>query len=314
VSGTLADWLDRFLAHLGGERGLSPRTVDAYARDLGAFVDFCAGRGVQDWKAVDAHQVRAFVAHGHGQGLGGRSLQRRLSALRTLYAYLAREGAATHSPAEGVRAPKVPRRLPEVLDVDQMGALLRARGADPLALRDHAMWELLYSSGLRLAELVGLDLGALDLSDHSVRVLGKGAKTRVVPVGSKAREALERWLAARPGLAAMDERAVFVGRRGRRLGPRAVQLRLREWAVKQGLGPVHPHLLRHSMATHLLESSGDLRAVQEMLGHADIATTQVYTHLDFQHLAQVYDQAHPRAHRQSDPSTGPEDDGEREDR
>jgi integrase/recombinase XerC len=218
--------------------------------------------------------------------------------VRTFYEFLLREGVVRSNPANEIRAPKAPRRLPSTLDADQMGRLLEIDGNESLSIRDRAIMELLYSSGLRLAELVGLDLPNLDLRDRTVRVLGKGSKTRIVPVGRKAVESLGAWLKERSGIARPDEAALFVGRNGRRLGPRAIQARVAGWARRQGLGVhVHPHLFRHSFASHLLESSGELRGVQELLGHADISTTQIYTHLDFQHLARIYDASHPRARR-----------------
>lgn len=290
-----------FLQHLEIERRFSPHTLSNYRRDLLAARHFLGQQHISGWPQVDVHHLRAFVAAQHRGGLGGRSLQRRLSALRSFYRYLLRENLVAANPAIGLRAPKSPRRLPKALDVDQISRLLDhdANGdeATPiLAQRDHAMMELLYSSGLRLAELVSLNLADLDLQDDTVHVTGKGNKARVVPVGRLARAALAVWLHARSNLAALDENALFISRRGRRITARAVQQRLRFWGMKQGLDtPLYPHLLRHSCASHVLESSGDLRAVQELLGHADIATTQIYTHLDFQHLAKVYDNAHPRA-------------------
>ena len=292
-----------YLRHLHSERQLSARTLDAYRRDLAAFSAFIAEQqhnATLYWPAVSAPQVRQFVAREHQRGLGPRSLQRRLSAVRGLFNYLLRETLVEDNPALGVRAPKLARKLPDVLDVDQTGSLLQPPDDDDaLALRDHAMFELLYGSGLRLAELVGLDLASLDLDGGGARVLGKGSRERVVPVGRQARAALRAWLGARAGLAGTDEAALFVGIRGVRLGRRSVQQRLRQWAAQRGLPAVHPHTLRHCFASHLLESSGDLRAVQELLGHANLSTTQVYTHLDFQHLAKVYDRAHPRARRRS---------------
>lgn len=292
----LVGWIERFLHHLRTERRLSPHTITNYHRDLAAFAAHCAAQGLRDWRKIDEHRVRAYAAARHREGLAGRSLQRNLSAIRSFFNYLLREGVLVHNPGQGVRAPKSPRKLPRTLDADQVGRLLAVTERGPLALRDRAMMELIYSSGLRLAELVSLDLHDVDLADATVRITGKGAKTRVVPVGRYAIAALRDWLAARRELVSADETALFVNRRGRRLGTRSVQQRMRGWAVKQGVDTrVHPHMLRHCFASHLLESSGDLRAVQELLGHADIATTQVYTHLDFQHLAKVYDQAHPRA-------------------
>lgn len=291
-------WLPRFRGHLRDERRLSPRTLHAYLRDLEQFARYCTERDVTQWSQVDAALVRAYAAKCHRRGLGSRSLQRALSAIRGLFEYLLREGGASHNPAQGVAAPKQGRRLPDALDVDETERLLALKGDDPLAVRDRAIMELMYSSGLRLAELVALDLGAVDLRDGTVRVTGKGAKTRVVPVGRAACAALRTWLERRGQLAQATEPALFVSQRGGRLQPRSVQQRLRQWGLRQGLAAhVHPHKLRHSFATHLLESSGDLRAVQELLGHANIGTTQVYTHLDFQHLAKVYDQAHPRARK-----------------
>jgi integrase/recombinase XerC len=292
--------LERFLAHLATERRLSPRTATAYRRDLTDLAAYARTEGVGDWRELDEHRLRAYVALRHRQGLGGRSLQRHLSAARTFFDYLLREALVEANPAYDLRAPKAPRKLPRALDADQMAHLLDAAPADePLALRDRALLELFYSSGLRLSELVSLELGDVDGHDATVRVTGKGAKTRVVPVGRKALEALHAWLKVRGQLARDGERALFVGRSGRRLGPSGVQGRVRAHGLRHGVAGLHPHQLRHSFASHLLESSGDLRAVQELLGHADISTTQVYTHLDFQHLARVYDQAHPRARKKS---------------
>jgi len=238
------------------------------------------------------------AAREHRDGLGPRSVQRRLSALRGFFNYLIRERVIEANPAVDIRAPKAPKRLPKTLDVDQVASLLARKATDPLSRRDLAMLELLYSSGLRLAELAGLDIADLDLADRTVRVLGKGSKTRILPIGRQAIAALRTWLAERVTLVKPGNTALFVGQGGRRLGARAIQQRVRRWAAGSDLGvPVHPHLLRHSFATHLLESSRDLRGVQELLGHADISTTQVYTHLDFQHLARVYDESHPRARR-----------------
>ncbi len=293
-----AAWAERWFAHLRTERRLSPHTTVNYARDLGAFTSFCDQQGVATWERVDNFHVRSFAAHEHRDGLGPRSIQRRLSSLRSFFNFLIREGVVNSNPAEEIKAPKAPKRLPKTLDTDRMARLLSEPGNDPLARRDHAMMELLYSSGLRLAELVGLDLTDLDLADRTVRVLGKGSKTRVLPIGRHAITSINAWLKDRAGMAKPGETAVFVGQGGRRLGMRAVQQRVDQAARRLGIDlKVHPHLFRHSFATHLLESSGDLRGVQELLGHSDISTTQVYTHLDFQHLARIYDQAHPRARR-----------------
>jgi integrase/recombinase XerC len=292
------EWVAGFRRHLAIERRLSAHTDSNYARDLAALVKYCDRHRLQDWAALDSQHVRTFAAHSHAAGLAPRSIQRRLSAVRSFCNYLVRERALPGNPAYEIRAPKAPRRLPHTLDADQMAQLLNVPPGDALVARDHALMELLYSSGLRLAELVGLDLPDLDLKDRTVRVLGKGRKSRILPVGSKAVHALERWLRERSALVKPAETAVFIGRNGRRLGARAVQLRVAAWARRRGLGVrVHPHLFRHSFASHLLESSGELRGVQELLGHADISTTQIYTHLDFQHLARIYDRTHPRARR-----------------
>jgi integrase/recombinase XerC len=310
VTPAALDWLARFRRYLATERRLSPHTDKNYARDLKALVKYCDARGLTDWKALDSQHIRTFAAHSHAGGLSPRSVQRRLSAVRSFYQFLLREAHAvaagrraqriTHNPALEVHAPKAARRLPRTLDADQMARLLKIQGADTLAARDRALMELLYSSGLRLAELTSLDVNSIDLKDRMVQVTGKGRKMRLVPVGRMAAEALKAWLKERAALARADELALFVGRNGRRLGARAVQLRVAYWARRQGLNvPVHPHLFRHSFASHLLESSGELRGVQELLGHADISTTQIYTHLDFQHLARIYDATHPRARRKA---------------
>jgi len=291
-------WIDRFVSHLTHERRMSTHTQSAYRRDLEALLRFCQQRGIHEWSLLDNVQVRAFAAAEHSAGLLPRSIQRRLSAVRTFYEFLMREGCCTRNSALEVRAPKMRKRLPATLDADQMGRLLDFRADDTLSARDKAIMELLYSSGLRLSELVGLDLAAIDLKDRMVRVDGKGNKTRLVPIGRFALDALRKWLLERAALPKSESAAVFTGRSGRRLTPRAVQLRVDTWARRQGMGlHVHPHMFRHSFASHLLESSTDLRGVQELLGHADISTTQIYTHLDFQHLAKIYDAAHPRARR-----------------
>jgi len=301
----------RFRQYLAKERRLSVHTDSNYARDLGALIRFCSQQGIDDWAALEHPQVRLFAARAHASGLAPRSIQRRLSAVRTFYDFLLREGCCKLNPAEDVRAPKTKKRLPTTLDADQMGRLLKFRVDDSLSSRDKAIMELFYSSGLRLTELTTLDLPAIDLADCTVRVVGKGNKTRILPIGRFAIEALKAWLIERAGLLAPRSRAprrspqdegsdaaVFIGKSGRRLSARAVQLRVSLWARRQGLGVhVHPHMFRHSFATHLLESSSNLRGVQELLGHADIGTTQIYTHLDFQHLAKVYEASHPRARR-----------------
>jgi len=296
---TAAEAVAAWLAELAEQRRLSPHTISNYRRDLDKLI---AAAGDAPLAELHVHQIRRFIAQLHGQGLTGRSLARTLSAWRGFFKWLGQHDAVPANPCEGVRPPKSPRLLPKALSVDEAARLLEpVEDDDPvLGARDTAMFELFYSSGLRLAELAALDRDALDsaLNEGEVRVLGKRNKARLVPVGSKAREALAAWSAVRDSLAATDETALFVGQRGRRISHRVIQERLGRRAVLLGLPRhVHPHMLRHSFASHVLQSSGDLRAVQEMLGHASIASTQVYTHLDFQHLARVYDSAHPRAKR-----------------
>ena len=294
------DTVTAFLKHLESERRLSAHTVTNYQRDL---KEARRVLGQQDWTGVTVHDIRSLVASLHRQGKGGKTIARLLSTLRTFYRYLMREGIAKDNPVVDVRAPKSGKRLPKALDADQVTQLLDAGTdkGDPLSLRDQAMMELFYACGLRLAELLGLDLDSVDMNAAQLLVTGKGNKTRQLPMGKPAVTALKRWLKARP-LFVKDsaEKAIFLSKNGKRLSPSSVQQRLKRHALERGLDDhLHPHKLRHSFATHLLESSGDLRAVQELLGHADLATTQVYTHLDFQHLAQVYDGAHPRAQRRS---------------
>lgn len=327
------EWVARFRRYMNSERRLSAHTDSNYARDLVALVKYCDRSGLEEWSALDTQHIRVFAAHSHAGGLSPRSVQRRLSAVRSFYEFLIRENQPTrseaagaseaagepkreaaplsgvrHNPANDVRAPKAAKRLPETLDPDQMARLLdipsddgpanRGPGHRSFVLRDRAIMELLYSSGLRLAELVGLDVGHLQLAEGMVRVRGKGDKERIVPVGSVAIDVLKKWLLERGAVAKPEEQALFVGRGGKRLGPRAIQTRVAHWARHQGLSMhVYPHLFRHSFATHLLESSRELRGVQELLGHADISTTQVYTHLDFQHLARIYESSHPRARK-----------------
>ncbi len=291
--------VDAYLAELAEQRRLSPHTVSNYRRDLTCLLRLA---GETKLAELQVHHIRRFAAQLHGQGLSGRSIARQLSAWRGYFNWLGRGDAVSANPCEGVRSPKSPKHLPNALSVDEAARLLEPAGEDDpvLAARDAAMFELFYSSGLRLAELAALDYEALDAALHEgeIRVLGKRSKARLVPVGSKAREALAAWVAVRDTLAGLDEPALFVSRRGGRISHRMIQLRLARQALQLGLPRhVHPHMLRHSFASHVLQSSGDLRAVQEMLGHASIASTQVYTHLDFQHLAKVYDSAHPRAKR-----------------
>ncbi len=291
--------IDRYLDELAQQRRQSPHTVSNYRRDLRVLCRLLEATGKLDLLCLQPHHVRRFVGQLHGQGLSGRSLARMLSAWRGFYRWLGVRGEITANPVEGVKAPKRPQALPKVLSPDEACRLLEVHCDDVFELRDQAMFELFYSSGVRLAELTTLDVTCLhDLADGEIRVLGKRGKARHVPVGSKAREAIERWAERRPEVVGPGETALFVGKRGARINPRVVEEQLKRRALAQGLPVnVHPHMLRHSFASHLLQSSGDLRAVQEMLGHASIASTQVYTHLDFQHLAQVYDKAHPRAKR-----------------
>ncbi|MFP5421254.1 MAG: tyrosine recombinase XerC [Gammaproteobacteria bacterium] len=293
----MQDLLDAYLEHLRSERQLSPHTLIGYRHDLSTLLALCTQEQIDSWRALDTPRLRRMVGRLHMQGLSSRSLARLLSATRGLYRYLIREGHCDSDPASGLTPPKGERRLPKTLDADRTAQLLDgALEDDFIARRDQAMLELFYSSGLRLSELVGLNLDGLDLPAGLVRVIGKGNKTRELPLGRMAREAMQQWLPLR-ALANPSDGAVFISQQGRRIGPRAVQLRVRQAGVRELGQHLHPHMLRHSFASHMLESSQDLRAVQELLGHADIATTQVYTHLDFQHLATVYDQAHPRAKR-----------------
>ncbi|MFT8233512.1 tyrosine recombinase XerC [Pseudomonas guariconensis] len=289
--------LEAYCAHLRNERQMSEHTQLAYRRDLQKVIEFCAAQGITDWNALQVQQLRQMVARLHQHGQSARSLARLLSAVRGLYRYLNREDLCQHNPANGLAAPKGERRLPKVLDTDRALQLLDGGVDDDfIARRDQAILELFYSSGLRLSELTNLDLDQLDLTAGLVQVQGKGNKARVLPVGRKAREALQQWLKLR-GISAPRDNAVFLTRQGTRLGQRAIQMRVKAAGERELGQHLHPHILRHSFASHLLESSQDLRAVQEMLGHADIGTTQIYTHLDFQHLAAVYDSAHPRAKR-----------------
>jgi integrase/recombinase XerC len=294
------DQIQRFLDELKITRQLSPHTLSSYQRDLNKFAHYCSQQKIGAAEQARNGDVRQWVAQMHRKGLGGKSLQRALSALRSFYKFSNHNGSK-HNPALGVQAPKSSKTLPKALDADSMQRLLALEGDDWLTLRDQAILELFYSSGLRLSELVDLNICDLDLRDSTVTVTGKGNKTRQLPVGSYAIKALSSWLKQRS--IAQNENSkelepVFITKQGKRLGQRAVQARLKKHSQQQGLGQnVHPHMLRHSFASHMLESSGDLRAVQELLGHANISTTQVYTHLDFQHLAKVYDKAHPRAQR-----------------
>lgn len=294
--------INSFLAHLNHERGLSQHTIQNYSRDLHNFAEFLDQEHIS-WEKVSDHHVRGFVAARHRKGASGKSLQRALSAIRTFYHYLIREHQAENNPALDIVTPKTAKKLPRTLDTDQVSQLLNSNVTSWHHVRDHAIMELFYSSGLRLSELVGADLTSIDLDESSIRVLGKGRKERIVPVGSKANQAIQQWLKVRSNLPkknaqVKNDTALFLSENGKRLGQRSVQNRVKAWALARGLpGNLHPHMLRHSFASHILESSQDLRAVQELLGHSDISTTQIYTHLDFQHLASVYDKAHPRAQK-----------------
>ncbi|MGA8863830.1 MAG: tyrosine recombinase XerC [Gallionella sp.] len=292
-------YLSGFLAWLRNEKQYSELTAENYARDLRRLFELAADTPLVDLKI---HHIRRYIAQLHSNGLGGRSLARLLSAWRGFFTYLMRDHGLVDNPCTGLRAPKSPKTLPQALSPDEAARMVDLPTGSIAALRDKAMFELFYSSGLRLAELVALDLEPMraDIASGEVRVTGKGSKTRIVPLGKFAIAALKAWLVVRNQLAREGEIALFVGERGSRISPRVVQLRMKQWGIKQGVtSNVHPHLLRHSFATHVLQSSGDLRAVQEMLGHASISTTQVYTHLDFQYLSKIYDAAHPRARKKS---------------
>ncbi len=286
-----------YLSHLANERRLSPLTCTSYARDIATLLELTKETPLDQ---LQIYHIRRFIAQLHARGFSGRSLARMLSAWRGLYNYLARDHGYTSNPCAGLRAPKAPKTLPHVLSPDEAAKLLEFSTEDLMALRDKAMFELFYSSGLRLAELVSLQPENLSFSDGTVRVIGKGGKTRIVPVGSQAIQALSAWMKLRETLLKPGETALFLSRYGKGISSRSISQRLKIRALQQGISAnVHPHMLRHSFASHLLQSSGDLRAVQEMLGHASISTTQIYTHLDFQHLAKVYDAAHPRAKKKS---------------
>jgi len=288
--------LEQFEEYLEYEKCYSQHTLNAYKRDLKQFKQWLANKECDDITKADSLHVRNWVASLHRQGISGKTLQRKLSSLRSFYQFLVRKQKLKSNPAIDIRAPKTPRNLPDTLDLDTLTQLLEIPSDSILAIRDKAIMELFYSSGLRLSELTHLNIDSIDLSERNLRAIGKGNKTRILPIGSKATEALENWLKHRVKIAKTEEQALFVSQRGKRISVRSVQQRLNYWQKKQGLEQhVHPHKLRHSFASHILESSGDLRAVQELLGHADISTTQIYTHLDFQHLANVYDKAHPRA-------------------
>ena len=287
--------LKEYLEFLNFERGLSPLTRENYARDITQLIKLADST---DLKSLQNNHIRRFIASLHSKGLGGKSIARMLSSWRGFFDFLVNRKGFTNNPIIGLRAPKSPKTLPQALSIEQAVKLVDIGNDDTLSIRDHAILELFYSSGLRLSELVNLNIDAMDFSQGTVTVTGKGNKTRIVPLGSHAMEAIQKWLQTRSQILINNpsEKAVFIGLQGRRISTRNIQYRLKEWSIKQGINSsVHPHMLRHSFATHVLQSSGDLRAVQEMLGHANISTTQVYTHLDFQHLSKTYDAAHPRA-------------------
>lgn len=301
ITGAELHWRDDFIQYLATERQLSPHTLTNYSRDLDALQAYMDEAHLERWSDVTSQDMRQFAARLHRKGLSGRSIQRALSAVRAFYKFLAREQRVEHNPALGVQAPKSPRKLPQTLDVEQMDGLLEIPVTDAVSARDKAMMELIYSSGLRVSELVSVNISDIDFQDASLVVIGKGQKSRMLPVGSKALQAIDRWLSFRGQLATLGEEGLFVSSRGNRISVRTVEQRMRYWGKRLGVtGQVYPHRLRHSFASHVLESSGDLRAVQELLGHSDISTTQIYTHLDFQHLMDVYEQAHPRARKKDD--------------
>ena len=287
--------LTEYIAFLNFERGLSPLTRENYARDIKQLILLADSNALN---ALQVNHIRRFIASLHGKGLGGKSIARMLSSWRGFFDFLVNRKSYINNPVIGLKAPKSPKSLPQALSIEQAVKLVDICDDDVLSIRDHAILELFYSSGLRLSELVNLNMDALDFSEGTVVVTGKGNKTRIVPIGEHAIQAIQTWCVSRANILINNaaEKAVFIGLQGRRISARNIQYRLKEWSIKQGINsPVHPHMLRHSFASHVLQSSGDLRAVQEMLGHANISTTQVYTHLDYQHLTKVYDQAHPRA-------------------
>ena len=289
-----------FAEHLTSERQLSSHTVKSYQRDLSKLMVWCQSNNLLYAADINSHHIRQSLAQLHRVGLSGRSLQRWLSSLRTFFNFCLRNGWTIANPANGIQAPKSPKKLPKTLDVDQVTRFVSLPASNWIDCRDHAIIELFYSSGLRLAELISLNIGDIDLRGQTMTVTGKGNKTRSLPVGKHAVEAVNIWLQRRREIVNADDTALFVSKRGKRISARTIQDRLQQLSMRQAThGKVHPHMLRHSFASHLLESSGDLRAIQELLGHANISTTQVYTHLDFQHLAKVYDNAHPRANKKS---------------
>lgn len=302
VSPELPDLLTRYNDYLLLEKRYSPHTALGYQTDLRTFLDWVnANDELASLFDVSSLHVRAWVRQQHRKGLSGKSLQRKLSSVRRFYRFLRRENLLDNNPAVNVRAPQHAEKLPDILSPEDITQLLAFDDESLIAVRDRAMMELFYSSGLRLSELVGLNADSVRFDEAMVRVHGKGSKEREVPVGGMALKALENWLKVRAEFVTDDDPALFLSKRKQRISTRAVQLRMKYWQQQQGLSRhVHPHKLRHSFASHMLESSGDLRGVQELLGHADIGTTQIYTHLDFQHLAKVYDAAHPRARKKPD--------------
>jgi integrase/recombinase XerC len=299
MQGDAKQALQAFIDYLRGEKRAAAHTLTSYRRDLLRVYEYCMEHKIANWQQLESSNVRQYIAIRHKNGIGSKTLQRELAAMRSFYRYLLKKNLVDQNPAQNIQAPKASKKLPKTLDVDQVAGLLDTRPDSILEIRDLAMFELFYSSGLRLSELVMLDIGDISLTDGYLRVrFGKGGKERQVPVGRKAIDAVKKWLACRPDVESL---ALFVSARGARLVQRSVQLRLERWCKKNGLSEhIHPHMLRHSFAGHLLESSQDIRAVQELLGHSNISTTQIYTHLDFQHLASIYDKAHPRAKKKID--------------
>ena len=297
---------ERYYTWLNDVKRVSPHTLQAYRRDINAFLIFCSDSGACSIDAVSSADIRAFISQLHRKGIAPASIKRKLSSVRSWFTYLGEQRGCKHNPAVGVAAPKQARKLPRTMDVDQLGGLLDQSVETPIDIRDWAMMEVLYGAGLRLAELASMNIEDIDLKSSLVNVTGKGNKQRILPMGKAAVNAVQRWLTVRSTMVSDAENAVFVSSRGQRLSHRAIQQRIKLIGDKFLRQKVHPHMLRHSFASHMLESSGDLRAVQEMLGHENLSTTQVYTHLDYQHLAKVYDQSHPRAQRKpsEDEATG----------
>ncbi|MEZ8722139.1 tyrosine recombinase XerC [Vibrio pomeroyi] len=292
--------LSRFYEYLRSEKGLSLHTQRNYRQQLETMAAHLVTLGLKDWGQVDAAWVRQLASKGMREGMKASSIATRLSSLRSFFDFLVLRGEMTANPAKGVSAPRKQRPLPKNLDVDEVGQLLDVNEDDPLSIRDRAMMEVMYGAGLRLAELVGINLKDVLGRQGEIRVIGKGDKERKAPFSGLAKEWVDKWLKVRGELASPGETALFVSKLGTRISHRSVQKRMEEWGKKQAVAShISPHKLRHSFATHLLESSQNLRAVQELLGHENISTTQVYTHLDFQHLAQAYDQAHPRARKKN---------------